>query len=112
MKWFKHYVYFFSTKPNKPNEQRYLKIGRSKNWHARYWELNTVTPFGLYVRNVLPFRRVYDAVDCEHYFHRLYKQWRVNGEWFRLNDQLKKELAKDYINAREKLNSGVNNGLF
>lgn len=99
----KHVIYFFTTSA-KPGDKRFVKIGYSSDWNQRFWALNTATPYKLKVLNVIPIKRRDLAFECEAWFHRIYSDFRVNGEWFRYSKRFREYLTHDFILARSIFN--------
>ena len=69
------YVYFIQG-------GKYVKIGYTENpdISKRLGELQTGCPFPLKVIGSIPANR-----SLEWYLHRIYRQWRTHGEWFRIS---------------------------
>lgn len=59
----------------------YYKIGKSVDFPQRKIQLATQLPHPFEVVHLLT---VNDPVAVEHYYHRLFKTKRLNGEWFDL----------------------------
>jgi hypothetical protein len=69
-------LYFFITEDN-----RYLKVGYSKNPQSRLRKLQTGSPLLLRILKVIP-----GSLELEAFFHRLLSPNRVHGEWFTLDE--------------------------
>ena len=88
-------VYFFKHKNLKP-----IKIGYSKHKTpvGRLNQFNTYAPFGV---EMIGYIQIIDAFKVEKYLHKKYSAYRLNGEWFNIDEvTVKKEII--YYN---KLNS-------
>lgn len=71
----------------------YYKIGRAKDADSRIRQLKIQLPFPVEVAYLFPCE---DYVATEAFYHRLYADVRVNGEWFLLGQQLASfEIMKD-----------------
>lgn len=81
----KHYVYLLHTSHS-------VKIGRSSNPIKRTGSLDTKSPFETTKIDVF---EVDDMYKAETYLHRKYSGHRVNGEWFKLNEDHIQEIKKD-----------------
>lgn len=87
------------------DENRNIKIGISKNPLQRKRELQAGSPVKLYVRAVIDRQTEND----EARLHRIFKDCRLWGEWFTLNDEMERfinEFAVDEVHpevsARDK----------
>lgn len=84
------YVYFI-------RQRRYIKIGRSRDWHARLQALQAATPYKLEPVMIIKTK---DSVRLEKELHYRYRDYRVRGEWFKLSknqiDELRRELENNY----------------
>lgn len=74
-------VYFIG-----PKDRVVVKIGYSKDVNKRLADLQTASPFELYIHKVLPHKSLGDEKE----FHRRFKHLNSYGEWFKV----KKELAE------------------
>lgn len=74
------FVYFIGN-----SEKNICKIGFSYSPNKRLKELQTGNPFPLFV-----FKTVKGDMQMEKTFHFLYRQYRTQGEWFKIEGELKK----------------------
>lgn len=72
----KHYVYIMKAKG-------WAKIGVSHNVERRLKMMQTGCPLKIMIMNKFPFDSRAQAFECENALHRLLKEHRERGEWFR-----------------------------
>lgn len=68
------FVYFIQVGDDGP-----IKIGLAKNIDRRLAELQSASPYELFV---IGFVRTRTPLDTEQYFHCLFREHRIRGEWF------------------------------
>lgn len=73
-----------------------VKIGFSKDPARRRTELQTGCPCDLFVRAVMPAQAF-----MEGSIHRLFDEYRLDGEWFHLVDELRDFIDGIYQEAAE-----------
>lgn len=64
-------------------ETQTCKIGYSKDPYKRVLQLQTSNPFRLELESVLE-----GDLEYESFIHRYFKKYRLQGEWFKLNDEI------------------------
>ena len=69
-------VYFIGSR-----KYRWVKIGITADLPTRLSQLQTSCPFDL---EILSFENVFNPRKEEKRLHRLYKKYKVRGEWFKL----------------------------
>ena len=57
------------------------KIGHSTNPTKRIYQLDYLVPFPIRLLHTI---YVDSQRQCEDYFHRIFREWHIKGEWFRL----------------------------
>lgn len=93
-------------------EFKVCKIGFSNNVQSRLVQIQTGCPFPLEVYKVFK-----GTMQQEKRIHQKYKQFRMNGEWFKLEGVLKNNIDAmkgddfDFISVRKKLRSNQKNNL-
>jgi hypothetical protein len=86
------FIYFIIESQN-----NYVKIGRSVNVEKRLNSLKTSTPAKLSLEIEIP---TYHDTQGERFFHSLFSQNKIRGEWFNINQdefELLKELNINLI---------------
>lgn len=65
-------------------QKRLLKIGKARDVEKRLKQLQTASPYGLYVLATIKCRDDKHAFRVEHAAHEVFRAKRVrqNGEWF------------------------------
>lgn len=100
----KSYVYFVS-------DSRAIKIGKAVNPDKRLLELQTGNPNALKILYLIPCKTQKSAHDIESFLHRVYKMFKMEGEWFDLigrihDDSFKIYFGAEYFDERRKKNDG------
>ena len=67
----------------------FCKIGFTRNVHKRIVEIQTGCPLPLEI-----FCVVYGTMKTEQLLHKKYKEYRLNGEWFKYEGLLKENIEK------------------
>lgn len=75
------WVYFIGNRENK-----IVKIGYSRSPKTRLKELQTGCPYKLSIIYLLP-----GGIKLEKLLHKKYEDYKLNGEWFKLEKQLEKD---------------------
>lgn len=88
------YVYII-----KKNDENIVKIGMSKNYSERTKQISTKLPFEVETVKVFKTKDMY---SLEKKLHDFYKEKRLNGEWFELNNE-----DLEYIKNGMGLNYGL-----
>lgn len=89
-------VYFITCR-----EQGICKIGTAQNPKARRSSLQTASPAKLVLEATLPGDQ-----ELERHFHKRFAEYRLSGEWFKLNDDLEtliSEAASNVVRLAEHL---------
>lgn len=81
----KGFVYLLKT-------GEFYKIGMTKNVQKRITTLQTATPHKI---ELLAYKESDNACDDEKTAHKLFKDYRVSGEWFKLPTELVTALKLD-----------------
>ena len=84
------FVYIIKSETNPPQ----YKIGRSKDPVSRIGKLEVKLPFDIEVLHLI---ETDSASSLEGYYHELYSDKRVRGEWFELDDQAIEELKQHEV---------------
>ena len=71
-----YYVYFIKS------EYGY-KIGKTKNINKRLKTFDVKLPFDFYLYAYIETKKM---DECEKFFHDIFQEKRINGEWFEIND--------------------------
>lgn len=88
------YVYII-----KKNDENIVKIGMSKNYSERTKQISTKLPFEVETVKVFKTKDMY---SLERKLHDIYKEKRLNGEWFELSNE-----DLEYIKNGMGLNYGL-----
>lgn len=75
----------------KKNDENIVKIGMSKNYDERTKQITTKLYFEVETIKVF---KTDDMESLEKHLHELYKDKRLNGEWFKLTDSDIKHIKK------------------
>lgn len=71
-------------------QHKLCKIGFSNNPEKRLKEVQTGCPFELTIHKV-----VKGDIQMERTFHKIYKEYKSNGEWFFIKGELERFLSRD-----------------
>ena len=70
------YVYFIT------DNHGHIKIGKTDDTYKRLKELQTGNPYKLSILLTIMMTSVNDAFSLEQELHQLFKDYRLEGEWF------------------------------
>ena len=64
-----------------------IKIGKSDNVERRLKEFQTGNSKKLSVVRTIPCKSPKEAYDLEFFFHKMFKPFKQNGEWYKLGGE-------------------------
>lgn len=81
----KEYVYFIE-------DEDHIKIGRSYDPRKRLFQIRLEKTKDIKIVKTIETNSIEDSIRIEKYFHEVFDEYRVQGEWFEKNIALTKFL--------------------